>query len=121
MNKVELTEQLDRAIESMLRNEALPAATDPQIAELVAIAGELCELPRVDFKARLRNELEEEAAMSTATQPVEKKVTPVREGFRTITPYLVVSDVHAEVEFLTQAFSAEGQIYGLGTQGGFHA
>ncbi|HYT48939.1 MAG TPA: VOC family protein [Pyrinomonadaceae bacterium] len=59
--------------------------------------------------------------MSKAKQQVEKKVTSVREGFRTITPYLVVSDVHTEVEFLTQAFSAEGQIYGLGTQGGFHA
>jgi uncharacterized glyoxalase superfamily protein PhnB len=52
--------------------------------------------------------------------PVAKKVNPVREGFRTITPYLVVSDVHAEVEFLTQALGAQGHVFGLGTAGGFH-
>src|SRR5437868_13996409 len=57
----------------------------------------------------------------TAVKPAQlKKENPVREGFRTITPYLVVPDVHAEVEFLKQAFVAEGQVYGLGTQGGFH-
>ena len=57
----------------------------------------------------------------SAVKPAHsKKENPVREGFRTITPYLVVDDVHAEVEFLTRAFGAEGQVYGLGTQGGFH-
>jgi uncharacterized glyoxalase superfamily protein PhnB len=58
--------------------------------------------------------------MSTATKQIKKKVNPVREGFRTITPYLVVPDVHAEIEFLTQAFGAQGHVFGLGTAGGFH-
>jgi len=59
--------------------------------------------------------------ISTATKQVESKVNPIREGFRTVTPYLVVSDVQAEAAFLQQAFGAEGNIYGLGSQGGFHA
>jgi uncharacterized glyoxalase superfamily protein PhnB len=53
--------------------------------------------------------------------PAHSKIKPVREGFRTITPYLVVPDVHAEAEFLRQAFGVTGQIHGLGSQGGFHA
>jgi len=120
MSEVELTEQLDQAIEAVLRNEAPGATLDLRVAELARLATELRNLPRADFKARLRTELEEDGAMSTATKQTAIKANPVREGFRTITPYLVVSDVHAEVEFLKQAFVAEGQIYGLGTQGGFH-
>lgn len=119
MSEVELTEQLDQAIEAALRNEAPCSVLDSRVAELARIATELRNLPRADFKARLKTELEEEA-MSTATKQTANKVNPVREGFRTITPYLVVDDVHTEVEFLKQAFGAAGQVYGLGSQGGFH-
>src|ERR1043165_59759 len=59
--------------------------------------------------------------MSTGTKQVEEKASGVRNGFSTVTPYLVVSDVHAEAEFLKQTFGVTGQIYGLGSQGGFHA
>jgi uncharacterized glyoxalase superfamily protein PhnB len=121
MTEVELTEQLNQAVEAVLRNELPSTSLNPQIAELAGIAAELRRLPREDFKVRLRRELAEEAAMSTGTKQVAEKVNPVREGFRTITPYLVVDDVHAEAEFLKQAFGVTGQIYGLGTQGGFHA
>lgn len=120
MSEVELTEQLDQAVEAVLRGEGVSASLDPRIVELASVAADLQDLPRADFKARLRNELEEEATMSTATKQAPKNVNPVREGFRTITPYLVVPDVHSEVSFLQQVFGAEGQVYGLGTQGGFH-
>jgi uncharacterized glyoxalase superfamily protein PhnB len=121
MSEVELTEQLDQALEAVLRNEAPAKQLSSQLAELAQIAAELRDLPREDFKLRLGRELEGEATMSTATKQVSRKVNPVREGFRTITPYLVVDDVHAEGEFLKQAFGVTGQIYGLGSQGGFHA
>ena len=122
MSELELTEQLDQAIEAMMTaGGKVPAGVDEQIAELLGIAVELRDLPRDDFRARLRKELEGEAVMSTATRKASEKVTGVREGFRTITPYLVVSDVHAEAEFLKQTFGVTGQIYGLGSQGGFHA
>jgi uncharacterized glyoxalase superfamily protein PhnB/catechol 2,3-dioxygenase-like lactoylglutathione lyase family enzyme len=121
MSEVELIQQLDQAIDAMLVSGGeLPATVDAQVADLLGVAIDLRDLPRVDFKARLQNELEKEVEMSTATKQATKEVNPVRAGFRTITPYLVVPDVHAEVEFLTQTFAAEGQVYGLGTQGGFH-
>lgn len=122
MSELELTEQLDQAIDAMMAaGGGVPAEVDEQLAELLGIAVELRNLPRADFKARLQEELEQEAAVTTATKEAPMKTNAVREGFRTITPYLVVSDVHAEAEFLRHTFGVAGQIYGLGSQGGFHA
>ena len=121
MNELELTEQLDLAITALLRNEAPPASLDPEVNELARVATELRDLPRSEFKARLQTELEAETNMNAAATEAPAKVAPVRAGFRTVTPYLVVPDVHAEAEFLKQAFGVTGQIYGLGSQGGFHA
>ncbi len=121
MNEVELTEQLDEAIDAMIAaGGVVPAEVEEQVAELLGIAVELRVLPRAEFKERLRKELEKEAIMNTGTKEASK-VSPIREGFRTITPYLVVPDVYAEAEFLKQTFGVEGPIFGLGTQGGFHA
>jgi len=122
MSEVELTQQLDQAIDAMMAaGGALPTEVEERVAELLTIAVALRDLPREDFKARLLKELEEEIEMSTATRTAAEKLTGVREGFRTVTPYLVVPDVHAEAEFLRQTFGVTGQIYGLGSQGGFHA
>ena len=108
MSEVDLTQQLDQAIDAMMATGGeVPASVDARIGDLLGIAVELRDLPRAEFKARLQNELEEQAVMSTATKQATKKINPVREGFRTITPYLVVPDVHAEVEFLTQALGAD--------------
>src|SRR5882762_8077353 len=100
MSEVALTEQLDQAIEAMLRNPDAPlAGTDPQVAELVSIAKELRAVPRADFKARLKDELEREAAMRIKKDGVEtggesphSKPDSVRATFRTVTPYLTVAD-----------------------------
>ena len=61
--------------------------------------------------------------MKTASKMKRKTAQParIREGFRTVTPYLVVSDVHQEIDFIQKAFGAEGKVYGLGSQGGFHS
>jgi PhnB protein len=124
MTEVALTEQLDQAIEAMLRNPdaTLPAA-DPQMAELLSIAADLRDLPRKGFKTRLKTELEREISMRTAAREGAEKAesSKIREGFRTVTPYLTVADTHREIEFITKAFGAEGRIYGLGSAGGFHA
>lgn len=114
-------EQLDESITAMLAGESIPSSVDQEIAELLSVAKQLRALPRADFKQRLRTELEAEVGMSTATKEAPAKVNPVRQGFRTVTPYLVVPDVHAEAEFLKQTFGVTGPIFGLGTQGGFHA
>jgi PhnB protein len=128
MSEVELTEQLDQAIDAMMATGGqLPSGVDEQIAQLLGIAVELRELPRVDFKARLQNELKEEAAMSTATKTRTNETTerakkdPKPPGRQTVTPYLLVSDVHQETDFIKQVFGAKGKVYGLGSQGGFHS
>jgi len=123
MSEVELTDQLDQAIDAMMAAGGVaPSEVDERIAALVGIAIELRDLPRADFKAQLQAELEAEVAMSSsATKEAPGKTSPIRQGFRTITPYLVVADVHAEAEFLKQTFGVTGPIFGLGTQGGFHA
>ena len=61
--------------------------------------------------------------MRTAARKGAGKSAPskIREGFRTVTPYLVVPDVHAAIGFIKEVFDAKGRIYGLGSQGGFHA
>jgi uncharacterized glyoxalase superfamily protein PhnB len=125
MSEVALIEQLDQAISTMLREPqaAFPGA-DQKVVTLLGIATELRSLPRADFKTRLRNELERKIAMTpkTATKRAEKSARrKIREGFRTVTPYLTVPDVFAEIEFVTKAFGAEGQVYGLGSAGGYHS
>jgi PhnB protein len=125
MSELEPAEQLDSAISAMLSNSlaALPNA-DPESAELLGIVTELRALPRAEFKARLQSELEGEIAMTTETaESSAEKSTPskIREGFRTVTPYLTVPDVYAEIDFITKAFGAQGHVYGLGSAGGYHS
>src|SRR3989440_2979958 len=117
MSEVALTEQLDQAIDLMLRDpDGSAPIVEHQIARLVGMVAELRELTRTEFKARLRAELEREVSMSTARQSPEK-----REGVRAVIPYVVVSDVHQEIDFIKRVFGAEGRVYGLGSQGGFHS
>src|ERR1700686_294379 len=121
MNEVALTEALDQAIVAILGNpDASITGTGPQVTELLSIAAELRDLPRADFRERLKGELEREITMSpaageSAETPAPEKVNPIREGFRTVTPYVVVQDVHAEIDFIKDVFDAEGQVYGLGS------
>jgi uncharacterized glyoxalase superfamily protein PhnB len=128
MSEVELTEQLDQAVEAVLRHEAPAPSQNPQIAELATIAAELRDLPRQDFKAKLKTELQMEAAglartsSENAVEPASsKKTSGSREDLLMVTPYVIVSDVHQEIKFIEQVFGAEGKIHGLGSKGGFHS
>ncbi len=124
MSEVELTERLDRAIEAMLRSpQSAPSIDQSEIAELLTVAAELAHLPRPEFKDRLRADLQNQAATLAESSEGNVKPAPpeIREGFRTVTPYIVVSDVHQEIEFIKKVFGAEGKVYGLGSQGGFHS
>ncbi len=128
MSEAPLTEQLDQAIEALLRNPGAAASPENiELDELFNIAVQLVtSLPREQFKTDLRTEIEKEISMNTAVEaaPTVKKSTtanPVREGFRTVTPYLTVPDIYSEIEFITKVFGAEGQVYGLGSAGGYHS
>jgi uncharacterized glyoxalase superfamily protein PhnB len=102
MAKRSLADQLDQAVEEILtRPDSAPATADSRLAALTGIAGDLRDLPRDDFKARLKSELERKASMATPA------ATPLREGFRSITPYLIVEGASRLIDFLKQAFDAE--------------
>lgn len=45
---------------------------------------------------------------------------PIREGFHTVTPYLVVSDVEKFIEFLQKAFEGTETFRATGSAGGVH-
>ena len=70
MAKGKLIEQLDEAVEAMVSkpNASMPTS-DPRLAAILRIAGELRDLPRADFKNRLRAELDAESKELEAVSP----------------------------------------------------
>ena len=99
MPKRSLIQQVDDVIESLLGGR--PAAiVDPGLAPLMAIALDLVDLPRQNFKARLKSELERKSFMSSQTQAAP---TPVRQ---TAIPRLRIKSAAAAIEFYKQAFGA---------------
>lgn len=121
MSELAFIEELELAIDAMLRG-AQPRVSQAEVAELVAIARDLRYLPSENFRTRLQKEIavaiQKEAEMTaTATSKQQKQ----SQELQTVTPYLTVSDVHAEIAFVESAFGAKGKIYGLGSAGGFHS
>src|SRR5262245_60519788 len=89
MSKQPLVDQLDTEIgriiaDSDVQLESL-ASMDAAVLDLLDVCRDLRELPAPDFKARLRADLERTISMST-------KSVLLREGFRTLTPYLLPPD-----------------------------
>jgi len=100
MAKQSLSEQLDAAVEAMMADrDASPARLDARVTALLRIAGDLRDLPRADFKARLKAELQRRASAS----PVAR-ATPG--GSYSATPCLVVRDAPRAIEFYRRAFGA---------------
>lgn len=109
-------EQLDRAIDALLAHrDSAPPAAEPEVAALLRVTADLCDLPREEFKKRLQSDLERKATMTATT------VKPVREGVRAVTPYLLAREAEKLVDFVREAFGAEGSVLGVGSQGGLHA
>ncbi len=72
---------------------------DPKLAPLLQIAADLRDLPREDFKARLKADLQRGA--SAPPQP-----RPIPEGYHTATPCLVLRDAADAIDFYKRAFGA---------------
>ena len=109
MPKRSLSEQLDQAIQALLaRPDALLPSAEAEIAPLVSVAAGLRALPREEFKLRLKSDLERSSSM--ATQPKAEAVSYIREGFHTITPYLIVEGAAEFLEFLKAAFAARERL-----------
>ncbi|MGA8767045.1 MAG: VOC family protein [Candidatus Acidiferrales bacterium] len=93
-------EQLDAIVDAILGGRG-----DKKLAALVPIAQDLRDLPRAGFKTHLRADLERRVAMTTSA--AGKAVNPIREGFHSITPYLIVPGAAQLIDFMKAAFGAE--------------
>src|SRR5438552_7565703 len=99
MSKEPLIDQLDQAISEILAApEFMPASVDPSLTEMLRVARDLRDVPRSDFKANLKADLERKAMMSTTA------TVQFREGFRTVTAYLLSEPLY--VDFLKNVFGA---------------
>jgi PhnB protein len=115
------SEQLDRALTAMIADPAAPLRVSAEIEPLLNLGRELRSLPRDEFKARLKEKLLRSMEMSEASATTKKAASYMREGFHTITPYLAVPQVMELIEFVKQAFDAKGEVYGIGSEGGYHS
>lgn len=95
-----LDELLNQAIDAALAG-ATPETSGAEVESLVRIASALREMPAEDFQSRLRAELQRRMSMSPAT------AAAIREGFRTVTPYITVPEGAKLIEFVKQTFGAE--------------
>jgi PhnB protein len=105
-----LIDQLDREIESQLAGNR-PASME--LAALAEICAQLIHLPDENFKQRLKSDLERRATMPVTA-------SPVRAGFRTVTPYITVLEADRFIAFLKQTFDAE-EVSRHSHGPGFHA
>jgi PhnB protein len=96
MDKASLVEQLNQALEGALRRRAAkPARSDARLDPLLRIAQRLRELPRPQFKADLKSNLEREALQAIRT-----------EGQPTVKPCLTVANAAEAIAFYQRAFGA---------------
>jgi PhnB protein len=94
-------EQLDLIVDVILGHlDAAIPDDDDELAGLVGTAGALRGLPREEFKSQLKSDLQRRAKMAATG------VKPVREGFHTITQYLIVPDSGRMIDFLKNVFGA---------------
>ena len=110
-----LIDRVNEAVELLLaRENATAALADPELAPLAVLAAELRHCPSPTFKERLRAQLTRRETMSTSLA-----AATVREGFTTITPYIMVPRAGL-VSFLSQTFGAEETFSVEGGAGGVH-
>src|SRR5262249_47124624 len=102
MSKQPLIDQLDIAIGRIIADPEVQleslASMDTAVLELLDVARDLRDLPAPEFKERLRAGLERKISMST-------KSVLFREGFRTLTPYLLPPN-EGYLDFLKNVFGA---------------
>ena len=101
-NDAKKIEQLNRAIDGMLaRADGRPAKVDAAVEPLVRVAADLRDLPREEFKVRLKSELlKGRRTMSTVAEPVASV-------HASASPRLTFKDAAKAIEFYKQAFGAK--------------
>jgi PhnB protein len=109
--------ELDRAIDAMLiavqPEPEAKRAPNPAVVQLLQVARALRDLPRPDFKAALKSDLQRRTSMNEAAapSPAPAKSTQFRRpGFNNIAPYFLVQAAPRFLEFLVLAFEATERI-----------
>jgi len=87
---------------------AVPPDLPEKVTQLLPIVTSLRGLPREEFRARLKTELEGRALMGSTAKPApeQRKTKRVPEGYHTVTPYLAVKGAAGAIEFYKTAFGA---------------
>jgi PhnB protein len=104
-----LAQQLDEAVERIMRDRESKPRVNSRIAAILRIAAELRDLPNEDFKARLREDLVSRVTPARAPASVArapKKVSYIPAGFHSANACLVVRDAPRAIEFYKHAFGA---------------
>ena len=94
-------EKLDQAVTHLLAAPKAKLHTeDPELLPLLRVAAELRQLPREDFKARLKSDLQRKSSMATMTEPAA--------SVRIVaSPRMTFKDVAKAIEFYKNAFGAK--------------
>jgi len=113
MAKRSLAMQLDEVVQAMLvslRPRPEPAP-DRELASLTRVAQALRELPREEFRAALKSDLQRRTPMSEGTaasagtgEAQARAVHYQRPGLTSITPYIIVRPAAQFMDFLKSAF-----------------
>lgn len=119
MDENVLADSLNEIVEAILSGaESANAPAGSEIAALIPLASALQGLPRDDFKAQLK-----EVLMSgTPKNEIAARAAHRREGFHSVTPYLVVARGAVRLlEFVKEALDGEELLRSTGSLGGLHA
>ena len=92
-------EQLNKALDTMARNDRQVAKIGAEIEPLVRIAADLRDLPDASFRARLKSELGGKKLMATVVEPAAVRVTA--------SPRLAFRDPAKAIEFYQRALGAK--------------
>jgi uncharacterized glyoxalase superfamily protein PhnB len=112
MTKRPPAEQLDLAVSALLAHPQRPTpGARRSAAKLPALVRALHELPRPEFKAHLKTDLQRRTSMNQAsTAATTKPVRFRRENFPNIAPYFLVNGAPKFIDFLVAAFSGTERI-----------
>ena len=122
MAKRTAADQLDEAVDAILAGRgSAPLPADSSLAGLAQIAASLRDLPREDFRLRLKAELQARGSMTNTTVQEAMPGEPGRKGFHTVTLYLTIQQASELIDFVKQAFGGEELLRSMGSAGGIQA
>lgn len=103
MAERDLIERLDDAIDAILARREGLALSEPELATLLMIAGDLHGMPDPNFRSQLKAELVPQMENPMTTMTAEKVTTE----FPSIRPYLLAPDADGLIAFVQETLNAE--------------